>query len=224
MAMRRNNKILIGGVVAVVAALVAAGFIAAAIGDSDDGDPSGRTSAVTTTVPVPATTTAPAPDPDAAATTPDTSSAIAPAQPDAADGTRIGLDDAAARAAAHTPGKVIAIELDDHRGRMVWEVHVVTGSAVVELTLDARTGEIVDTETDHDDDDVATAARATLSATDAAATAVAAVPGEVHSVELDDHRGTPVYEVDIVTDRTVVEVLVDAVTGAVLRPAGGTTP
>lgn len=219
MKTHRTNKILIGGVAALVGALVAAGVIAAMVTDSD-GDDSSRTRVVATTV-----TTPPGPSGNEGST----SSTVEPTAPGSRPAPQGGQElitvhDAATRARADIPGKVIEIESDHHRGRPVWEVHVATEDTIEELTIDARTGEVLDTETDHDAEDTALAARARLAADEAATKATAVVPGEIISVELDDHRGAVVYEVEVVGDRARSEVLVDAVTGEIVRTSAGRGP
>lgn len=217
MALNRNNKILIGVLAGTVAALAAAGIVVAQVTDSSD-ERVTRPAAVTATVPdttrstgtgaTPAPSTAPAAAGTGGPTsTPASAETITPA-------------DAVARAVEVAPGEPIEIELDDHRGRRVYQVHIASDSDITEITLDATTGEVLRTELDDDDDfdDLARAAQAELNALEAADVALASVPGVLVQVDLDDHRGVIVYEVDVRTDTGTVEVHVDAVTGEIVRP------
>jgi len=58
---------------------------------------------------------------------------------------------------------------------------------------------------------------ATVTPDEAEAAALAAVPGTVIEVELDDENGGVVYEVEIDTDSGRVEVMVDAGNASILH-------
>lgn len=72
----------------------------------------------------------------------------------------------------------------------------------------------------HETDDAAEAGTlaqiATISADQASQAALAAVPGTVDKVELDNENGSVVYSVEIRTDAGLIDVKVDAGTGAIL--------
>jgi uncharacterized membrane protein YkoI len=63
---------------------------------------------------------------------------------------------------------------------------------------------------------------ATVTSDEARAAAIAAVPGTVGSIEIDDEDGFVVYDVDVTTDAGGVEVTVDAGTGEVLAQENDT--
>jgi uncharacterized membrane protein YkoI len=67
-----------------------------------------------------------------------------------------------------------------------------------------------------DDEDLAVRSAAKIGAADAVAAAVAAVPGTVTEVKLDNDKGNVVYKVEIKTAADQVDVKVDAGNGAVL--------
>lgn len=131
----------------------------------------------------------------------------------------IGLAAAGERATDAVGGTVIDIDLDDEHGRSVYEVAVVTDTGTTEVLLDARTGEVLGQKPEDAEDaaeDARLAARARVPAVPAIATATAAVPGEPVDLELSDHWGSVVFEIDVVTAEGTFEVLVDATTGEVV--------
>lgn len=69
-----------------------------------------------------------------------------------ASGQILPLAEILERAQARYPGRVIQIELDDDDGRMVYEVELVTTDGrLIELELDAASGDILDVEEGDDD-------------------------------------------------------------------------
>ncbi|MEU9121898.1 PepSY domain-containing protein [Streptomyces sp. NPDC048506] len=133
---------------------------------------------------------------------------------------RVTAPEAAAAALKAVPGTVTGLDLDRDRPGLVWDADVLgKDGARHEVTLDARTGRVLDRHTDRGDDDDHARERAALSSarTDAAGAArKAAAHGTVTSVELDgDHRARAVWEVETVTrDGREHALLVDPQSGA----------
>ena len=77
---------------------------------------------------------------------------------------------------------------------------------------------VADTGSEHDDAAEAAALQqlATISADEASQAALAAVPGTVNTVELDNENGSVVYSVEVRTDAGLIDVKVDAGNGSVL--------
>lgn len=137
---------------------------------------------------------------------------------------KLSAADAAQRALAKLPGsRVASIGLEREHGTIVWEVDIATGTELREVHVDAATGTIVASRTDHDSHDhardVSRLDAARLSASDALAAAEAEVPGaRVVEIDLDDEHGSLVWEVDLIAAGPVKhELTVDAMTGAVTR-------
>ncbi|MFJ1596909.1 PepSY domain-containing protein [Streptomyces sp. NPDC088261] len=182
--MKRN--LVIAAVTA--AALVGGGtFTAVAVGGEgrDDGDGAART-APPSPVTVPGATDPSADDrSDTTTTTP----------------TAVTASEAAAAALGKYPGAVSSVDRDDDRGS-VWEVEVLgTDGRWRELRIDAAGTVRPDDHRDdgrHDDgdddrenrDERAALRAATVDAQEAAAAALASVPGTVTSVDLDDDHAS----------------------------------
>lgn len=45
-------------------------------------------------------------------------------------------------------GKIVELELDEHRGKVVWEADVMKGGTEYEVTVDARNGKVLENEAD----------------------------------------------------------------------------
>jgi uncharacterized membrane protein YkoI len=57
------------------------------------------------------------------------------------------IDQAIAKATAKAPGKVFEVELAKKNGKAVWEIEILSEDGkVVEVDVDATTGEVADTE------------------------------------------------------------------------------
>lgn len=221
MSMTRRRTIILAGLAA-AGLLVVGGAVGAAIGT----DRSAGTTPVATDPPATATvgtprardrgdtTTVPSGDATATAVPTTTTAPAASGVPDVLD-----AEDAIEHALAAVAGTVIDVDLDDDDARLVFEVEVVTGEGTVEVTLDAHTGAVIGREPEDSADaaeDAARAARARITAADAVRRARAAVPGRAVDLELDDHAGTVVFEIEVVAPDRTVEVVVDAVTGEVI--------
>ncbi|MFJ4626802.1 PepSY domain-containing protein [Streptomyces sp. NPDC088847] len=141
-----------------------------------------------------------------------------PSHRSAVTGTATDLVRAATAGVAELPGTVTAVELDEHRGRTVWKVEIVsTGGARHEVTVNTADGTVTGSRPDGTDDGDAALARSARTGLAAAVrTALARVPGSATSVEVDDLGGSAAWEVEIAgTDGTAHEVTVAAGSGKV---------
>lgn len=124
-------------------------------------------------------------------------------------------EQAVAEAQRVVPGKVVLnVKLDDEHGAWVYEVRFTDGT---EVKVDATTGVVMYVEPSYhsSDDHGVPGGSVTITPNQAVAEAQKVVPGKtVRKVELDNERGTWVYEVHF-TDGT--EVKVDATTGVVIQ-------
>jgi len=60
---------------------------------------------------------------------------------------KVELTAAVTKATGKAPGRAIEIELKKKNGKIVWEVEIITaGDKLSEVDVDAKTGDIVDTE------------------------------------------------------------------------------
>lgn len=64
---------------------------------------------------------------------------------------KISLVDAISAAQSHTRGTAVNAELDRKRGKAVFEVDVLSGNRLLEVRLDAVTGNIIDVREDLND-------------------------------------------------------------------------
>ena len=71
-----------------------------------------------------------------------------------AQGMFLSLADVLARLARTHPGEAIEVELDDEDGVTVYDLGLITADGrLLEIEVNARTGEVLDVEFDNDDDD-----------------------------------------------------------------------
>ncbi|MDX1765608.1 MAG: PepSY domain-containing protein [Candidatus Saccharimonadales bacterium] len=114
---------------------------------------------------------------------------------------------------------IVGVELEQDDGSLVFELKLSDGRVLV---FDARTGELVATETDDDsseDDAIPAGFTTEVTLADALATAKAERPGEkVEKVELEVEDGRVVWSVRFVDDGRVD---VDALTGEITRVRDG---
>ncbi len=108
---------------------------------------------------------------------------------------------AAAAAAEKSGGKVSAIRLTEDNGRKVYEVVVVDGGMSKRAIVDAETGDI---------------RMAKLGASEAAAAAVAKVPGKVGLLALDANAETPNWRVMVFAQGKAHQVVVNALDGSIV--------
>ena len=133
-------------------------------------------------------------------------------------------------------GKFMEIELEDEKGKWLYDVAFEEGNQEVEVMIDATSGKVIDQKTeakdaDSDDDaeeaneapetaesEAAESARlaplATITAPQAKTTALANHSGNINNVVLEDEDGTIVYGLEYANGD---EVKVDATTGAVVK-------
>lgn len=68
---------------------------------------------------------------------------------DARKGSQLPLEQALDLAAKYLPGEVLKVELENKRGRSIYEIKVLTGNGRLrEIELDARTGDVLEIEDD----------------------------------------------------------------------------
>lgn len=126
----------------------------------------------------------------------------------------ISPDEAVEIAQTAASGTVDSLDIEQRRGRVVYDIEV----GETDVIVDATDGSIVRVETDHDDDDDwdDTNNRQTpapgISFGDAIRAAEEATGGTFDEVELDYERGQLIYDVDMGRN----DVIVDATDGTVL--------
>lgn len=97
--------------------------------------------------------------------------------------------------ADHPDGIVTDIDRED--GRVVYDIDVVVGDQVIELEVDAD-GNVREDERESDDDDVAEARAATVTAADAIRQALDQIPdGVLDEAELDEDDGALRWEIEL---------------------------
>ncbi|WP_347352646.1 PepSY domain-containing protein [Intrasporangium sp.] len=123
-------------------------------------------------------------------------------------------------------GTVVSIDLD--RDRNLWEVDLVTNGGVQHEVHVSREGtkvvsgpRIEQQSAEDKAENVRAAQAATLDYRKAAAAVLAARPDTITELNLDDHRGTIVWEADVTSSGTTYEVLIDAGSGKVLQNKPG---
>ncbi|MFJ3949959.1 PepSY domain-containing protein [Streptomyces libani] len=130
---------------------------------------------------------------------------------------KVTASDAAAAALKAVPGTVAGLDLDADRPGLVWDADVLGKDGKWhEVTLDAGTARVLNQHVDDEDDDARERAALRNARTDAGAAArtAAASHGTVTSLELDDDRAKPVWEVETVTkDGKEHKLLVDPQSG-----------
>jgi len=116
-------------------------------------------------------------------------------------------------------GVLVSAELEDDSGKAVYVVEFAVDKKVIEIKLDAATGELLKKDVEEDDkSDVVKACRLPL--TRGIEIAVARVPGKLVAAEAEIEDGKPILETKIFADGKVLKVKVDAVTGEVLKIKG----
>lgn len=147
-----------------------------------------------------------------------------PAPADAVDPASIGEAEARRLAVEEVGGgQAVHIRADRDDGRSEWEVLVRDADdRLVEVTLDAADGRVMEVDVEDDDDEDhrgSVAAAATVSAQEAGELALEAVGGgEVLQVSADEDDGRPEWDVDVAdADGRLVDVTIDATDGRVLE-------
>ncbi|WP_129656642.1 PepSY domain-containing protein [Rothia halotolerans] len=116
--------------------------------------------------------------------------------------------------AEHPDATVISVDRDD--AGMTYDIDLVEGEAVLELEASSGGGEVRQTDTDDDAEDVAEAREAQVSASDAITTALDGRTDRVlDEAELDRHDGTLIWSLDLddAQGADAEKVRVDASTG-----------
>ncbi|WP_413451560.1 PepSY domain-containing protein [Georgenia phoenicis] len=130
-----------------------------------------------------------------------------------------GATTALSTAADELGGVAFAVDRSDDDGEELWEVSVAVGDEDVEVFV-SLDGNAVVREGDReslDDEDRSELDRVSVSAPEAATTAVAETGGSVEEVDLDEDDGTLVWDIEMrTTDGATTDVRVDATTGELL--------
>jgi uncharacterized membrane protein YkoI len=127
------------------------------------------------------------------------------------------LSEAVARAAKSAQGATpVLAEIEEEDGRTVYSVEFSQGDKVLEIDLDAKTGELVKKETESEDKSAAAkACKVTLAR--AIESALQKMPGLAFSAGSRIEHEKPLIEVRIVSDGKVHKVEIDGESGAVIR-------
>lgn len=126
----------------------------------------------------------------------------------------VSLAEAIEKAETHTSGRAFEAELDDDSFTATFEVEVVVDRRVVDVRIDANSGEILSVR--RDDDDVPEP-RATPLA-QIVRTAEQSVGGQAYEVSCDDDRFNDHCEVELVTAANqIYEVVVAGNRGNIIR-------
>lgn len=114
-------------------------------------------------------------------------------------------------------GTVVAVELENEDGKAIFSVEVAQGDKILEVNLDAKTGEKVNTENENEDKSaVAKALKVTVA--QAIEAALQKKPGLAFSAEAEVEDGKPEIEVKIWSDGKLFKVEVDGATGVAGAP------
>jgi uncharacterized membrane protein YkoI len=116
--------------------------------------------------------------------------------------------------AEHSDATVISVDRDD--AGMTYDIDLVEGESVLELEASSGGGEVRQTDTDDDAEDVADAREAQVSASDAITTALDGRSDRVlDEAELDRHDGRLIWSIDLddAQGADAEKVRVDASTG-----------
>jgi len=132
------------------------------------------------------------------------------------DGTTLTLSAAIARATAAGPGIPVHAELEEEDGRIAYSISLAVDAKVRELTLDPRSGKVLDVETD-DEDRSHVAALATMSLQALLDKVLESVPGRAVEAELELKGGRLRVEIKILGPDGLKEYKADAATGQILK-------
>jgi uncharacterized membrane protein YkoI len=116
-------------------------------------------------------------------------------------------------------GVLVSAELEAQDGRAVYVVEFALDKKVIEIKLDAATGELLKKDLEDDDkSDVVKACKLPLAKGSEIATAK--VPGKLVAAEAEIEDDKPILETKIFADGKLLKVKVHAVTGEVLKIKG----
>jgi uncharacterized membrane protein YkoI len=116
-------------------------------------------------------------------------------------------------------GVLVSAELEDQDGKAVYVVEFAVQKKVLEIKLDAVTGELLKKDIeDEDKSDIVRACKLPL--VKGIEIAVAKLPGKLFAAEAEIEDDKPLFETKILVDGKLLKVKIDAVTGAVLKIKG----
>jgi uncharacterized membrane protein YkoI len=130
----------------------------------------------------------------------------------------ISLSEAVQKAIAIAgEGTVVGAELEDEDGKVIFSVEVARGDKILEVNLDAKTGEKVNVETEKEDKS-AVAKALKIGVAQAIETALQKKPGLAFAAEAEVEDGKPEVEVQILSEGKVWKVEVDGTSGVAGTP------
>ena len=132
------------------------------------------------------------------------------------EGTTLTLSAAIARATAAGPGIPVHAELEEEDGRIAYSIGLAVDAKVRELTLDPKSGKVLDVEID-DEDRSPVAARVTMSLQALLDKVLESVPGRAVEAELELKGGRLRAEIKILGPDGLKEYKADAATGQLLK-------
>jgi len=116
-------------------------------------------------------------------------------------------------------GVLVSAELEDEDGRAVYVVEFAVDKKVVEIKLDAATGELLKKDVEEDDKSAVVKA-CKLPLLKGIEIAAAKVPGKLVAAEAEIEDDKPILETKIFAGGKLLKVKVDAVTGEILKIKG----
>ncbi|NYF23318.1 PepSY domain-containing protein [Sporosarcina sp. JAI121] len=133
------------------------------------------------------------------------------------------IEEAEAIAVKSVDGKVTQIELDREKSGDIYEVEVKSDGVEYDLDIDAKTGNVLRTDSDDefDDDDsddkVIVSDGKFITKEAAVKIAMKQAKGTATEVELDEDDGRVVYEIEIKDGKYEYDFDIDAISGEVLK-------
>ena len=135
---------------------------------------------------------------------------------------KISLEQALAIAQKTVKGELTSAEFEqnDYTKGGKFEIEFVADGNEHEVKIDASTGKVLKTKQQKlDQEDIAeynAMKQAQLTLTQAMQKAAQSVSGKIIEAEFDLDRGLPLYEIEIAKGTQIYEVIVDAMTGAII--------
>jgi uncharacterized membrane protein YkoI len=126
------------------------------------------------------------------------------------------LQEAIARAAKEAKeGLPVLAELEEEDGKAIYSIEFAQGSKIVEVNLDAKTGELVKKDTENEDkSEIAKACSFPL--TKAIEIALQKIPGKAFEADAEISEGKGRIDVKILHEGKVRKVVIDGMTGEVV--------
>jgi len=134
----------------------------------------------------------------------------------------LSIEQVESKAIESVGGKVTKVEFEREKSGDIYEVEVIADGIEYDLDIDAKTGEVLRTEKDDDDDSYDANNKATasgeklLTIDEVVAIALKEAKGTVTEVELDEDDGRMHYDIEIEDGKYEYDIEIDAVTGEVL--------